>query len=136
MSFTCTTAKFAATLDILADMLLNPAFPAESLERLRAQRLVAVQVEAAGEARGDDEQPEQDPAEDSRRDADGGARGRLGLPVPPHRLEDRGRKHGAAVAVDGRGAADTSLQRGSHSEKFGACNGAPGHDTEATGGGR
>ena len=30
------------TLDILADMLVNPAFPAEALERLRAQRLVAL----------------------------------------------------------------------------------------------
>jgi predicted Zn-dependent peptidase len=42
MSFVSTTAKFAATLDILADMLVNPAFPAEALERLRAQRLVAL----------------------------------------------------------------------------------------------
>jgi len=42
ISFTSTKAKFAATLDILADMLLNSTFPGESLERLRAQRLVAL----------------------------------------------------------------------------------------------
>ena len=34
--------KFAATLDILADMLVNSTFPPEALERLRAQRLVAL----------------------------------------------------------------------------------------------
>lgn len=42
MSFVSTTGKFAQTLDILADMLLNSTFPAEALERLRAQRLVAL----------------------------------------------------------------------------------------------
>jgi predicted Zn-dependent peptidase len=42
MSFVCTTSKFAETLEILADMLLNPTFPADALERLRAQRLVAL----------------------------------------------------------------------------------------------
>jgi zinc protease len=42
VSFVSTTAKFAATLDILADMLLNSTFPPEALERLRAQRLVAL----------------------------------------------------------------------------------------------
>jgi zinc protease len=42
ISFTSTAAKFPATLDIVADMLLNSTFPAESLERLRAQRLVAL----------------------------------------------------------------------------------------------
>ena len=40
--FVSTTAKFAATLDILADMMLNSTFPPEALERLRAQRLVAL----------------------------------------------------------------------------------------------
>ncbi len=40
MSFVSTSSKFAATLDILADMLLHPTFPADSLERIRAQRLV------------------------------------------------------------------------------------------------
>ena len=43
ISFVSTTDKFAATLDILADMLLNSTFPAEALERLRAQRLVALE---------------------------------------------------------------------------------------------
>lgn len=43
ISFVSTTARFAATLDILADMLVNSTFPAESLERLRAQRLVALE---------------------------------------------------------------------------------------------
>lgn len=42
ISFVSTTARFAATLDILADMLVNPVFPPEALERLRAQRLVAL----------------------------------------------------------------------------------------------
>ena len=40
MTFQSTSAKFGATLDILADMLLNPTFPQAGLERLRAQRLV------------------------------------------------------------------------------------------------
>jgi zinc protease len=42
MGFVATTSKFAPTLDILADMLLNSTFPPEALERLRAQRLVAL----------------------------------------------------------------------------------------------
>ncbi len=42
MSFVSTTAKFGATLDILADMLTNSTFPADALERIRAQRLVAL----------------------------------------------------------------------------------------------
>jgi zinc protease len=40
ISFNSTTSKFPQALDILADVLLNPAFPNEALERLRAQRLV------------------------------------------------------------------------------------------------
>ncbi len=42
MSFMATTAKFGPTLDVLADMLLNSTFPADALERIRAQRLVAL----------------------------------------------------------------------------------------------
>ena len=42
VAFQCIASKFPATLDILADMLVNPAFPAEALERLRAQRLVGL----------------------------------------------------------------------------------------------
>jgi zinc protease len=42
MSFVSTTSKFPQTLDILADMLVNPTFPAEALERIRGQRLVAL----------------------------------------------------------------------------------------------
>src|SRR3954470_23116544 len=42
ISFVSTTAKFGATLDILADMLVNSTFPAAGLERLRGQRLVAL----------------------------------------------------------------------------------------------
>ena len=42
ISFVSTTTKFASTLDILADMLVNSTFPPEALERLRAQRLVAL----------------------------------------------------------------------------------------------
>jgi zinc protease len=42
IGFQCTTSKFPQALDILADILVNPAFPGEALERLRAQRLVAL----------------------------------------------------------------------------------------------
>ncbi|MEO6212865.1 MAG: pitrilysin family protein [Vicinamibacterales bacterium] len=42
ISFLSTTEKFPATLEILADMLLNPTFPTPALERLRAQRLVSL----------------------------------------------------------------------------------------------
>jgi zinc protease len=42
MGFLSTTSKFAPTLDVLADMLINSTFPADALERLRAQRLVAL----------------------------------------------------------------------------------------------
>ena len=40
VSFLSTTEKFAPTLAIMSDMLLNSTFPAASLERLRQQRLV------------------------------------------------------------------------------------------------
>ena len=43
MSFVSTAGKFDQTLAILADMLLNPTFPAASLERIRGQRLVALE---------------------------------------------------------------------------------------------
>jgi len=42
MSFVSTSSKFPQTLDILVDMLVNSTFPADALERLRAQRLVAL----------------------------------------------------------------------------------------------
>jgi zinc protease len=42
MGFLSTTAKFAPTLNILVDMLVNSTFPADALERQRAQRLVAL----------------------------------------------------------------------------------------------
>jgi predicted Zn-dependent peptidase len=42
MSFVATADKFAAVLDIMADMLVNSTFPADALDRLRAQRLVAL----------------------------------------------------------------------------------------------
>jgi zinc protease len=42
MSVVSTTGKFGQTMDILADMLLNSTFPADAVERLRAQRLVAL----------------------------------------------------------------------------------------------
>lgn len=43
MSFVSTTGRFDQTLAVLADMLLNPTFPAASLERMRGQRLVALE---------------------------------------------------------------------------------------------
>jgi zinc protease len=42
IGFVSTTGKFAATLDILTDMLVNPTFPSAGLERLRAQTLVTL----------------------------------------------------------------------------------------------
>jgi zinc protease len=42
ISFMSTAAKFAPTLEIMSDMLLNSVFPGDALERLRAQRLVAL----------------------------------------------------------------------------------------------
>lgn len=42
MSFTSLGDKLEPALDLMADMLLNPSFPADALERLRAQRLVAL----------------------------------------------------------------------------------------------
>jgi zinc protease len=42
VSFQSTTEKFAPTLELMADMLLNPTFPAPALERLRTQRLAAL----------------------------------------------------------------------------------------------
>ena len=42
INFVSTTAKFGPTLDILVDMLLNSTFPGDALDRLRAQRLVAL----------------------------------------------------------------------------------------------
>jgi len=42
IAFECIAGKFPATLDIVADMLVNPSFPPAALERLRAQRLVAL----------------------------------------------------------------------------------------------
>jgi zinc protease len=40
VGFTALSSKLDPALDLLADMLLNPSFPADALERLRAQRLV------------------------------------------------------------------------------------------------
>jgi zinc protease len=42
IAFTCTSAKLAAALDLMGDMLLNSTFPADALDRIRAQRLVAL----------------------------------------------------------------------------------------------
>jgi zinc protease len=42
LAFQSTANKFPQALDILSDMLLNPTFPEDALERLRAQRLVAL----------------------------------------------------------------------------------------------
>ena len=42
IGFVSSTGKFAASLDLVADMMLNSTFPAEALERLRAQQLVAL----------------------------------------------------------------------------------------------
>lgn len=42
ISFVSTKGKFEATLAILVDMMLHPAFPPDALERLRARTLVAL----------------------------------------------------------------------------------------------
>jgi zinc protease len=47
LSFVSTAAKLPATLDILADMLVNSTFPDAALERLRGQRLVALTQQRA-----------------------------------------------------------------------------------------
>lgn len=47
LGFMSTSSKFAPTLDILSDMLLNSTFPADALERLRAQRLVSLTQQKA-----------------------------------------------------------------------------------------
>lgn len=47
VSFLSTTEKFRPTLDIMADMLLNPTFPADALERLRQQRLISLKNQNA-----------------------------------------------------------------------------------------
>jgi zinc protease len=43
LSCTSTAETFPAALEILADMLANSTFPADALDRLRAQRLIAIQ---------------------------------------------------------------------------------------------
>src|SRR5207247_1372866 len=40
MQFTSLTSKFAPALALVADMLLNPSFPADALERLRGRTLI------------------------------------------------------------------------------------------------
>jgi zinc protease len=47
MGFVSATGKFAPTLEILADMLVNSTFPAPSLDRIRAQRLVSLNAAKA-----------------------------------------------------------------------------------------
>jgi zinc protease len=47
ISFRSTTSKFPDTLAILADMMLNSTFPADALDRLRGQRLVALTQQRA-----------------------------------------------------------------------------------------
>ena len=42
VGFTALSDKLEPALELMADMMLNPAFPAPALERLRAQRLVAL----------------------------------------------------------------------------------------------
>lgn len=42
IEFQSSAARFPETLAILADMLVHPVFPADALERLRAQKLVAL----------------------------------------------------------------------------------------------
>jgi predicted Zn-dependent peptidase len=42
ISFTALTDKLDAATELLADIMLNPSFPADALERQRAQRLVAL----------------------------------------------------------------------------------------------
>ena len=42
IGFGCTSGNFADTAGLMADMMLNSTFPAEALERIRAQRLVSL----------------------------------------------------------------------------------------------
>ncbi|NBC17680.1 MAG: insulinase family protein [Bacteroidetes bacterium] len=47
VSMTALTENLAASLDLYADVILNPAFPDDELERLRKQQLAAIQREKA-----------------------------------------------------------------------------------------
>lgn len=47
MGFVSTTGKFAATLDLMADMIEHATFPAVALDRIRAQRIVALNAAKA-----------------------------------------------------------------------------------------
>lgn len=42
MGFVSTSSKFSNALELLADMLLNPSFPADALERLRGRTLIGL----------------------------------------------------------------------------------------------
>ena len=91
------------------------------LERLRVrrdrvERLVAVEIRTAGETDDDHDEREQEPAEYLRGRAASRAPRRLGRLVPPHRLEHRRRQDRATVAIHGRGATHSSLERRPHTE--------------------
>jgi zinc protease len=47
LGFTSTTATFKDTLTLLMDVLLNPTFPADALERQRSQRLIGFKQQTA-----------------------------------------------------------------------------------------
>jgi zinc protease len=47
LGFTSTTATFKDTLTLLMDVLLNPTFPADALERQRSQRLIGFKQQMA-----------------------------------------------------------------------------------------
>jgi zinc protease len=47
ISFLSTTSKFPDTLGLLVDMMLNSTFPADALDRIRGQRLVALTQQRA-----------------------------------------------------------------------------------------
>lgn len=47
LGFVSTSGKFTATLDLLADMLSHSTFPAAALDRIRAQRIVALNAAKA-----------------------------------------------------------------------------------------
>ena len=87
------------------------------VRRERIQRLVRIEIEPAREARDDDHEREQDPAEDlGGRAAGRRRRRRRWRRVAPHRLDDSGRQDGSAVAVHGRGATHSSLERRPHAK--------------------
>ena len=108
ISFRSTTAKFPATLDILADMLVNPTFPENGLERLRGQRLVQLtQARAQPGAIAN----RVFPAHRLRLRASLRARGHRGIAEGRHACRPRRVSQGATTSRDARWSPSSAIRR-------------------------